>query len=118
MALQHGTYLRFGRFELQPAERRLLMDGNSVALAPRAFDLLLTLSARHGQMVTKDELFAAVWPRFVVEDNNLKVQIFALRKILGHDAIETISGHGYRFTPRVEYVESVTPTPETRPSGN
>ena len=48
-------------------------------------------------MLTKRELIEAVWPRLVVEENNLNVQIVALRKVLGHAAIATIPGRGYRF---------------------
>ena len=39
-----------------------------------------------------------VWPRLVVEENNLQVQVTTLRKLLGHLAIATIPGRGYRFT--------------------
>jgi non-specific serine/threonine protein kinase len=88
---------RFGRFELQPRDRRLLIDGEPAAIAPRAFDVLLALVQRAGQLVTKNELFALIWPNLIVEDNNLQQQVSALRKMLGGDAIVTVSGHGYRF---------------------
>src|ERR1700752_4732046 len=55
--------LRFGRFELQPHERRLLVDGSPAALGARAFDLLLAMATRPGQLVTKAELLDDVWPR-------------------------------------------------------
>jgi TolB-like protein/Tfp pilus assembly protein PilF len=48
--------------------------------------------------VTKEELLDCVWPKLVVEENNLQVQVSALRKILGQEAIATIPGRGYRFT--------------------
>ncbi len=89
---------RFGSFELQADQRRLLEDGRSVALGDRAFDVLLALAERAGQLVTKDELLGLVWPGLVVEDNNLQVQVSALRKILGAAAIATAPGRGYRFT--------------------
>ncbi len=54
---------RFGAFELQLDERRLLKDGQSVVLRPRAFDLLAALVDRAGHLVTKDELFDRVWPK-------------------------------------------------------
>lgn len=88
----------FDRFELQPGERRLLVDGAPIAVGPRAFDLLLTLIERAGQLVTKDALLERVWPKLVVEENNLQVQISTLRKLLGQDAIATVVGKGYRFT--------------------
>ena len=88
---------RFGTFELQPGERRLLARGESVALGPRAFDLLVALVERAGQLVTKETLFEKVWPKLIVEENNLQVQISALRKILGQEAITTVPGRGYQF---------------------
>jgi adenylate cyclase len=92
-----ATY-RFGRFELNPATRQLLVDNALAPLGARAFDVLLTLIERRDRLVTKSELLDLVWPGVVVEENNLQVQISALRKLLGTDAIATIAGRGYRFT--------------------
>ena len=89
--------LRFGRFELRPREHRLLADGEPVALGGRAFDLLLALVQRPGQLVTRNELIEQVWPGRVVEENNLSVQVNALRKALGGDWLVTVPGRGYRF---------------------
>src|SRR5258706_8912103 len=89
---------RFGAFELQLDERRLLKDGVAIPLRPRAFDLLAALVDRAGHLVTKDELLDCVWPKMVVEETALRVQLSALRKVLGADAIATVSGQGYRFT--------------------
>src|SRR5258708_4384914 len=88
---------RFDRFELDPAERLLLADGVPVTVGARAFDLLVALSDRPGRLVSKDDLFATVWPGLVVEENNLQVQVSTLRKILGPSALATIPGRGYRF---------------------
>src|SRR5260221_4749546 len=89
---------RFGPFELQPDKRRLLKDGATTSLRPRAFDLLVALVDRAGHLVPKDELLDQVWPRMVVEEAALHVQVSALRKVLGADAITTVSGRGYQFT--------------------
>jgi DNA-binding winged helix-turn-helix (wHTH) protein/TolB-like protein len=89
---------RFGRFELQPSERRLLAAGVPAVVGPRAFDVLVALVERAGHLVTKEELFSLVWPKLIVEDANLHVQVSALRKILGPAAIATVPGQGYRFT--------------------
>src|SRR5262249_7026722 len=91
-------HLRFGPFELQPDKRRLLKDGATISLRPRAFDLLAALVDRPGHLVTKDELLQRVWPNSVVEEAALHVQVSALRKVLGPDAITTVSGRGYQFT--------------------
>ena len=89
--------LAFGRFEVRAAERQLLADGVPVALGARAFDLLTALVERRDRVVTKNELLDQAWPGLVVEENNLSVQISALRKVLGAQAIATITGRGYRF---------------------
>src|SRR5258708_30509507 len=89
---------RFAPFELQTDNRRLLKDGATVSLRPRAFDLLVALVDRAGHLVTKDELLDQVWPKMVVEEAALHVQVSALRKVLGADAITTVSGRGYQFT--------------------
>src|SRR6266496_2842500 len=89
---------RFGSFELQPDNRRLLKDGATISLRPRAFDLLAALVDRAGHLVTKDELLGRVWPKMVVEEAALHVQVSALRKVVGSEAITTVSGRGYQFT--------------------
>jgi DNA-binding winged helix-turn-helix (wHTH) protein len=94
--------LRFGRFELQAHERRLLADGRAVRLGGRAFDLLLALADRPGRLVDKATLIDLVWPGLVVQENNLAAQMSALRKLLGEDVIATIPGRGYRFVARLD----------------
>src|SRR4051794_18510051 len=105
---------RFGPFELQPDERRLTKSGTPVPLRPQAFDLLLVLVERAGHLLTKDELLNLVWGNVVVEENSLQAKISALRKVLGTDAIATVSGRGYRFSREVERYglrsESAPPT--------
>ena len=91
----------FGRFELQPEERRLYADNVAKPVTGRAFDLLVALAKRAGEVVTKDELLSRVWPKLVVEETNLQVQVSTLRKILGAEAIATVARRGYRLVPRV-----------------
>lgn len=95
---------RFGRFDLRPSERALLLDGAPVALGSRAFDLLLCLVTHHDRVLTKAEVLEQVWPGQVVEENNLSVHVSALRKVLGPGAIATVSGRGYRFTLAVDTI--------------
>ncbi len=105
--------MRFGpgsRFELQALERRLLVDGEPAVLGARAFDVLLALAAQPGTLVSKNQLMEQVWPDVVVEENNLSVQISALRKVLGTEVIATIPGRGYRFTARIGSEQS-SPSP-------
>jgi TolB-like protein len=75
-----------------------------VAIGARALDVLRVLIAARGELVSKDEIMAAVWPGTVVEDNNLTVQMSALRRILDREppkgsGIRTVAGRGYRFVP-------------------
>ena len=103
---------RFERFRLLPAERRLLDDDTPVKLGSRAFDTLLVLVLERERAVPKAELMERVWPGVVVEENNLQVQIAALRKILGQEAIATIPGRGYQFTrPVRDAPDAAAPAP-------
>jgi DNA-binding winged helix-turn-helix (wHTH) protein len=98
-SMRADATLVFGRFRLLLRRRRLLADGVPVELGTRAFDLLRVLLEADGALVTKEELFDRVWPGIVVSEENLKVQISALRKALGadRDLIHTDFGRGYRF---------------------
>ncbi|MCW5635086.1 MAG: winged helix-turn-helix domain-containing protein [Rubrivivax sp.] len=92
------TEYRFGpSFVLRPATRELLAGGQPQRLGARAFDLLVALVERDGGIVTRDELFDRAWPGRAVIDDNLKVQVMGLRRLLGAEAIVTVPGHGYRF---------------------
>src|SRR6201990_450463 len=97
----------FGPFQLLAARRELLAHGVPVTLGQRAFEILLMLVNRQGQLVTKDELMAEVWPGVVVEENNLQVHVSALRKVLGSAGdgeryLLTVAGRGYRFVAQVD----------------
>jgi DNA-binding winged helix-turn-helix (wHTH) protein len=95
--------LEFGRFRVLLRQRQLIADGVPIELGTRAFDLLLVLLEADGALVTKDELMSRVWPGIVVAEENLKVQMSALRKAFGEDRdlIRTEFGRGYRFTAAV-----------------
>jgi DNA-binding winged helix-turn-helix (wHTH) protein len=80
----------FGRFELRASERKLLRQGMVVDIGDRAFDVLVALVVRRGQVVTKSQLLDLVWPDVAVEESNVQVQVSALRKCLGPDVIATI----------------------------
>ena len=100
---------RFESFELDREHRALLQDGRPVAVTPKAFDVLLLLVERHGQLVSRDEMLKALWPDSYVEEGNLSVQISVLRKRLGDNAedhrfISTVPGRGYQFVAPVTEV--------------
>ena len=98
-AMQQVETLTFGRFELRRWRRELLADGKPVELGSRTFDILLALIDAGGAVVAKSELMDLVWPGTAVEENNLAVQIHALRRALGEDRrlVLTVAGRGYRF---------------------
>ena len=110
--------VRFGRFELRPAERQLLFDDQPASLGSRAFDVLLALVERRGRVVSKDELLESAWPGMVVTESNLTVQVSALRKLVGPHAIATIPGRGYQFVAplSVQVLSPAAPTPVAPPS--
>src|SRR6516162_689628 len=97
--MEQQETLRFGRFEVRRRQRQLLADGKPVELGNRAFDVLLALIDAGGMLVTKSELMERGWPGQSVEENNVQVQIHALRRALGRDRglIQTVAGRGYRF---------------------
>jgi len=95
----------FGPYVLHPARKLLARGETQVMLGGRAFDLLLALVARAGEVVSHHELVAAVWPHAVVEENGLRVHMSALRKTLGESPADqyvlTVPGRGYRFVKPV-----------------
>lgn len=98
---------KFGPFQLNPAERLLLRDGQIVPLPPKIFDTLLVLVEHSGHLVGKEELISRLWPDSFVEEATLARNISDLRKALGENNgeqryIETIPRHGYRFVTAVK----------------
>ncbi len=94
--------LQFGRFTLRPQRRQILVDGQPAKVGARAFDVLLALIENPQTTTSKGALIDRVWPDAAVEENNLEVQVWALRKLLGAQAIMTVPGRGYRFAMEVE----------------
>jgi Tol biopolymer transport system component/DNA-binding winged helix-turn-helix (wHTH) protein len=93
---------RFGPYILDPSRRTLTRGSDAVPIAGKAFDVLLVLLERHGQVVEKPELLRLVWPDTIVEEANLSQQIFMLRKLLGEapdrrSYIATAPKRGYGF---------------------
>jgi predicted ATPase len=96
--VQPATRYAFDNVELLVGERRLLIDGRPQSIGTRAFQVLLALLVHRERVVSKEELLDAVWPNLVVEQNNVAVQIAAVRKLLGAEAISTVAGRGYKFS--------------------
>lgn len=97
----------FGPFCLIPARQLLLRNGIPVRLGSRALTILAAVVERRGELVARDELMAAVWPKLFVHESNLKVNVANLRRSLGDSHKEptyivTVIGRGYRFVAPVE----------------
>ena len=90
--------LEFGNYRLKRAERLLQGPTGLVELSARSFDILAMLLERPDDVIGKTELFDAVWPGLVVEENTLQVHISALRKALPPGMITTVHGRGYKYS--------------------
>ena len=111
----------FEPFVLVPARQLLLHGEAPVRIGGRALDLLTALVERAGELVTKSELLARVWPDTAVDESNLKVNMGALRRALGETPdearyIATVVGRGYRFCAPVRSFRSGAPSVEVAPS--
>ena len=100
--------ISFGPYRLLPTQRLLLEGDQPVRLGSRAFDILATLLERPGEPIGKDELMSRTWPKTFVDDANLKIQVNALRRVLGDGQggnryIATIPGRGYNFVAPVRF---------------
>jgi DNA-binding winged helix-turn-helix (wHTH) protein len=98
--------MSFGPFHVLPYQRLLLEGDRPLRLGSRALDILVALVERAGDLVSKGELMARVWPDIFVEEGNLKVQVAALRRTLrdgekGNRYISTVPGRGYWFVAPV-----------------
>jgi len=101
--------LAFGPFRLLPQQRMLLRDGVRVKIPGRAWDILLALVGRPGDVVRKGALLQRLWPDGNAKEATLRVHVAILRKVLenGHDRrcyIENVTGLGYRFIMPVRHL--------------
>src|SRR5262245_32102052 len=107
----------FGPFRLLPAQQLLLEGEAPVRLGSRALEILIVLVEHAGDLVSKSELMARVWPNTVVEESNLKVHVAHLRRTLGDGQpgrrfLTTVPGRGYRFVAPVELSDPSRPPPQ------
>jgi DNA-binding winged helix-turn-helix (wHTH) protein/TolB-like protein/Flp pilus assembly protein TadD len=103
-------FYEFGPFRLDAKARVLLRENKPVPLTPKAVETLLALIEQGGEVIGREELIRRVWPDTFVEENNLNVNVSALRKALGaapdgRPYIETLSRRGYRFVAEVRRSE-------------
>ncbi len=103
-AVERPTVLRVGPLELDPAEHRVRLRGEELALRPREYALLHYLMRRPGEAVSKSDILANVWDEFFEGDPNIvEVYVSYLRKAFAappdRPLIETVRGAGYRLSP-------------------
>jgi predicted ATPase/DNA-binding winged helix-turn-helix (wHTH) protein len=97
-----GQTIAFGTFRLLPDQQLLLEDDRPVAIGARALGILIALVRRAGEVVSRAELIAQVWPDTFVEESNLRVHVSNLRRVLrdgeaGRRFIINVPGRGYSF---------------------
>jgi DNA-binding winged helix-turn-helix (wHTH) protein/Tol biopolymer transport system component len=114
MTEQTKRFCDFGPFRVDRQKRLLLQGSETLALPPKALDVLLFLIDNRGRVIEKAEFMQAVWPDSFVEEGNLSQNIFLLRKTLGEGQdgqryILTVPGVGYRFVPEVAEHDEPTP---------
>src|SRR5215470_17454370 len=98
--------LHFANYVVDRENEQLWVDDRPAPLTNKAFAVLRYLVEHPGQLVTKEALFAAVWPKMIVSKTTLTNRIGEVRSALGDDAkqprfIETVQRRGYRFLSSV-----------------
>ena len=125
-SIPHDRALTFGPFRLYRNRKQLLEGDRPVRLGGRALDLLIALVERAGDVVSREELEACVWPKTVVEETSLRAHVSALRRALGEGRegaryITNVPGRGYCFVAALGVLPDgpeAPPPPATRPHHN
>jgi len=102
---------RFSSFRLDPATWRLRKNNEFRPLRPKTFAILRYLLDNAGRLVTKEDLYAAVWPGLKVEQSALRVCMNELRQVLDDSPrrprfVETVHRRGYRFIAPVDLTDN------------
>src|SRR5688572_5065138 len=97
----------FGNYKLDMERYELRRAGDLLRVEPKVFDLLAHLIQHHGQFVSKEDLYARLWPNQFVSESSLTYCITAARKAVGDGGrvqriIKTVYGRGYRFIAPVQ----------------
>ena len=95
------TPLLFGSLQIDPQRRLIRQGGQTVDLTPMEFDILLLLARRPGQVFSARQIYESVAvDSFDASWTGISSMVYKLRPKLGADIIETVRGHGYRFTTK------------------
>jgi DNA-binding winged helix-turn-helix (wHTH) protein/tetratricopeptide (TPR) repeat protein len=107
--MRHRVIYEFGFIRIHPVNRTLERDGVVVSLPSRAFDVILLMLMRRGDVVSKEELFDTCWPDTHVDESSLPVMISSIRRAIGDDGrsqkyIQTVARRGYRLVGEVREI--------------
>ncbi len=102
---------------IDPTRRTAQWQGQPLPLNDRALDLLLLLASQPGVLVPVAALERALWPGRRVDRSNLRVQVAAVRRLLGDDAVRTVTGRGYLLTVPLAPMPALAPAGDGRASG-
>src|SRR5579871_893724 len=99
--------IRVGGWLAERAVGRLTRDGEIREIEPKVMELLFLLASRPGQVFSRDDIFAALWPGISVGDDSLARCVWKLRQAVGDDPkkprfVETIAKRGYRLIAPIE----------------
>ena len=93
--------LLFGSLQIYPQRRQIWQTGQTVELTPMEFDILLLLACRPGQVFSARQIYEAVAAdTYDASWTGISSMVYKLRRKLGAGIIETVRGHGYRFTTK------------------
>jgi DNA-binding response OmpR family regulator len=112
--------IRAGALEIRPRQGLVLADGRALTLSVREFGLLVALARRDGDIVRREDLYAAVWgARLRAGDRSVDVYVHKLRAKLesaqaGWRFIHTHVGFGYRFAPERSHLVDLPATRDQR----
>jgi adenylate cyclase len=110
--------VEFGPYRLERQRRLVRGPDGIVHLSARSFDILALLLGRPSEVVSKDEILAAVWPGSVVEENTVQVHVSALRKALEAGMISTVHGRGYKYAGPTPVALNGAGSPEVHPGAD
>ena len=96
-----SSTLLVGDLQIEVERRQVWRAGSQVELTPMEFDILHLLARRPGQVFSARQIYEAVAAdSFDTSWTGISSMVYKLRRKLGTDTIETVRGHGYRFTPK------------------
>jgi two-component system alkaline phosphatase synthesis response regulator PhoP len=92
------SIIKIDSLEIDPVKFEVKVDGRSVVLAKKEFELLHLLASRPGRVFLRNEILSQIWGNdVIVGDRTIDVHIRKVRQKLGLDCIRTVKGVGYKF---------------------